>query len=108
LADLIEHDEVPTGVEEFDPERWDSDGVGDKREHLIEALGNSEEIGRGQPIAYIGVGGYFTLIRESVTPPQVAIQVESCLPDRDDFPEEAAFPDRDDFPEEAAFPEEID
>lgn len=88
LADLTDHDQMPdicgSSDSEFDPEGWtEGDTPGERRSHLIEQLeracGLTPEIGEGEPIAWVGVDGYYTLIRESATEEQVRQVAGDCV-----------------------------
>lgn len=79
FAQALEHmsdcGQVPTGCKDFDPE-----GEVTERDHLLSALATSGVIGTGEPLAYVGVHGYFTLIRDGATVEQIEQAVIACLP----------------------------
>jgi hypothetical protein len=80
LRDLVEYDEMPTGCNEFDPEDWEESGEAAKRAHLVNELSSAREVGAGGPLAYVGVDGYFTLVREGATREQIEGAAIDCLP----------------------------
>jgi hypothetical protein len=82
LSELVEYGEVPTGCDDFDPEGEAGDEA--KREHLIAALSSAGAIGTGEPLAYVGVAGCFTLIRAGATVEQIEQAATSCLTSSDE------------------------
>jgi hypothetical protein len=80
LRDLVEYDEMPTGCNDFDPEDWEGPVEEAKRAHLVDQLSSAGEVGAGEPLAYVGVDGYFTLVREGATREQIEGAAIDCLP----------------------------
>jgi hypothetical protein len=79
VRDLTEYSIVPVGIPYYDEDDED-----DPRDFLTQHLGSSGVIGTGAPLAYVGVGGYFTLIREGATVEQIEQAATDCLPAGDD------------------------
>lgn len=77
VADLAQYGEVPTGCQDHDDET-------DPAEHLASALATAGVRGTGEPLVYIGVDGFFTLIRAGATADEVAAATLDCLPDGGD------------------------
>lgn len=76
LQDLLQYDSVPTGCKNL-PEGNQT------YRHLVRALATAGTIGTGDPVAYVGVDGYFTLIRASATEEDVAQAAAECFPGDD-------------------------
>jgi hypothetical protein len=77
VDDLGQYGDVPTGCDGPDEDT-------DPAEHLERALATAGEVGTGRPVAYVGVDGYFTLVRETATPDEIAGVAVDCLPADDE------------------------
>jgi hypothetical protein len=75
---ILEFGTVPAGCRGLDPD--EQYGTSEKREHLWNALTNAGTAGTGKPLAYVGVEGYFTLIRETAEESDIRSLVADCFP----------------------------
>jgi hypothetical protein len=56
-----------------------SDDLDDPDEYLSDITFDAE-VGTGEPIAYVGVEGYYALIRTSATEDEIRAAAQDCLP----------------------------
>lgn len=70
-------------------EHPDEDDDETEEVNLFATLSSAGEVGTGAPLAYVGVDGYFTLIREGATIEEIENAATDCLPDSGEAEDES-------------------